>query len=86
MNPESEKMYKGLIQLAVNLYNRGTTMTCDQLVEWINKYHPQKPPYQDYQSVRGVPQAAYRRAQSDSEKEALRQVFVGKNGEHLVKD
>ena len=84
MNTESEKMYRGLAKLAVELYYEDKTITTDDALIWINQNYPQKPPCQPYVSFRSVPQAAYTRAASEIEREALASVFVGRNGKALV--
>lgn len=71
-----ERMYLALAALAVKLSIAGRTMTCDEVIEWINLNF--KFPY-PYVSVRGVFQAAYRRG-TEEQQEALASVFRSKYG------
>lgn len=76
-----EKMYRSLILLAVRLKNEGRTMTCSEVVDWINANFTFSHPYA---SVRGVFQAAHNRAQTQSEINALESVFTDKDGYQLL--
>ena len=79
-----EKVYGGVIGLAVTLTRQGKTMTSDELTDWINKNHPgfQHP----YGNSRGVPQAAFRRAKEANNQEgmdALVKAFTHNDGTPL---
>ena len=64
-----EKVYEGVIELAVTLTRQGKTMTSDELTDWINSNYPgfQHP----YGNSRGVPQAAFRRAEEANNQEGM---------------
>ena len=79
-----EKVYEGVIELAVTLTRQGKTMTSDELTDWINKNYPgfQHP----YGNSRGVPQAAFRRAKEANNQEgmdALVKAFTHSDGTPL---
>lgn len=71
-----ERMYLALAALAVMLSMSGKTMTCDEVLDWINHNFNFTYPYV---SVRGVFQAAYRRG-TEEQQEALASVFRSKYG------
>ena len=79
-----EKVYEGIIQLAVSLTRQGKTMTSDELTDWINSnYHSFQHPYGN---SRGVPQAAFRRAKEANNQEgmdALVKAFTHQDGTPL---
>ncbi len=77
-----EKLYCDIALLAESLYENGNTMSCSELLAWINNRedkfeHP-------YVSVRRVILAAHRRS-TDSQKEALESVFTDKLGRPLLR-
>lgn len=74
-----ERMYLALAALAMMLSMAGKTMTCDEVIEWINLNF--RFPHH-YVSVRGVFQAAYRRGTKEQQ-EALASVFRSKHGSRL---
>ena len=79
-----EKVYEGVIELAVTLTRQGKTMTSDELTDWINSNYPgfQHP----YGNSRGVPQAAFRRAKEANNQEgmdALVKAFTHSDGTPL---
>lgn len=76
---KQERMYLALAALAVRLSMAGRTMTCDEVIDWINLNF--EFPY-PYVSVRGVFQAAYRRG-TEEQQEALASVFRSKYGSRL---
>lgn len=55
-----EKVYDGVLMLAISMVRQNKTMTSSELTDWINKNYPglEHP----YGNSRGVPQAAFRRA------------------------
>lgn len=75
-----ENLYLAIVALAVKLSLEGRTMTCDQVLAWIKENYSFPHPYV---SVRGVFQAAWRRA-DDDQKEAVASVFTNKYGVPLV--
>ena len=76
-----EVLYKDVIALAVSLKTQGRTMTDAELTEWINSKNVGFE--HKYGSARGVPGAAFRRATTAAEKEALVSVFVHQDGSPL---
>ena len=67
-----EKVYEGVIELAVSLTRQGKTMTSEELTAWINS--------------RGVPQAAFLRAKNAGNQEgmdALVKAFTHSDGSPL---
>ena len=82
-----EQIYESVINLAVTLTQQGSTMTSDELTDWINKNYPgfQHP----YGNSRGVPQAAFRRAKTAGNQEgmdALVKAFTHSDGSPLWKE
>ena len=77
-----EQMYRSLADLALELYNTGRTMTCDEVLDWINENFTFPEPYY---SVRRVFKAAYDRS-DDEQGEALTKVFTNKYGCRLLAD
>lgn len=77
-----ERMYCSLADLALDLYNAGRTMTCDEVLNWINENFAFPEPYY---SVRRVFKAAYDRS-NDEQGEALTKVFTNKYGCRLLTD
>lgn len=75
-----EQLYLAIVALAVTLSLEGRTMTCNQVLVWIKENFSFPIPYV---SVRGVFQAAWRRAGKD-QKEAVASVFTNKYGVPLV--
>ena len=79
-----EKVYTGVITLAVSLVRDGKTMTLEELTTWINKNYPGfEHPYGD---CRGVPQAAFKRAKAANNQEgmdALVKAFTSVSGAPL---
>ena len=79
-----EKVYEGVIELAVSLTRQSKTMTSEELTAWINQnisgfQHP-------YGNSRGVPQAAFRRAKTTHDQEgmdALVKAFTHNDGTPL---
>lgn len=79
-----ETVYNGLIKLAVSLKRNNQTMTMAELTKWINDNFPEfEHPYSDY---RGIPQAAFKRAQTQEAKDALVSVFTSVNGSPIWKE
>lgn len=76
-----ELMYRSLADLALKLLRAGRTMTCDEVIAWINGNFAFPQPYY---SVRRVFKAAYDRT-DDERGEALQKVFTDKYGRHLLK-
>ena len=79
-----EKVYEGLLTLAISMLRQNKTMTSSELTDWINKNYPgfEHP----YGNSRGVPQAAFRRAKDTNNQEAmdaLVKVFTHNNGTPL---
>ena len=79
-----EKVYEGVMALAVSLTRQGKTMTSDELTDWINSNYPgfQHP----YGNSRGVPQAAFLRAKTTGNQEgmdALVKAFIHSDGSPL---
>lgn len=76
-----EKVYQGVITLAISLVKENKTMTIAELTKWINDLFPGfEHPYGD---SRGVPQAAFRRAKVVGNQEGmdvLVKAFVSVNG------
>ena len=64
-----EKVYEGVLTLAVSLVRQNKTMTSSELTDWINKNYPgfQHP----FGNSRGVPHAAFRRAKDTNNQEAM---------------
>ena len=82
-----EKVYEGVIELAVSLTRQGKTMTSDELTAWINQHYAgfQLP----YGNSRGVPQAAFLRAKTAGNQEgmaALVKAFTHSDGTPLWKE
>jgi hypothetical protein len=64
-----EKVYEEVTALAVTLVKNHETMTTEELTRWINSnYAGFQYPYGD---CRGVPQAAFRRAQLANNQEGM---------------
>lgn len=76
---EQERMYLAIVALAVRLSLSGQTMRTTEVLVFINSYFHFPYPYV---SVRGVFQAAYRRARED-QKDAVATVFRSKWGAPL---
>ena len=79
-----EKVYEGVIELAVSLTRQGRTMTSEELTTWITQHYSgfQHP----YGNSRGVPQAAFLRAKTAGNQEgmdALVKAFTHSDGSHL---
>ena len=64
-----EKVYEGVLMLAVSLVRQNKTMTSSEQTDWINKNYPgfEHP----YGNSRGVPKATFRRAKDTSNREAM---------------
>ena len=79
-----ERVYEGVVELAVTLVRRNKTMTTEELTNWINaNYQGFQHPYGD---CRGVLQAAFRRAKAPNDSEgmdALVKAFTSINGSPL---
>lgn len=79
-----EKVYDGVLTLAISMVWQNKTMTSSELTDWINKNYPGfEHPYGN--SLR-VPQAAFRRAKVASNVEgmnALVKVFTHDDGSPL---
>ena len=79
-----ERVYEGVIELAVSLTRQGRTMTSEELTVWINKnYQGFKHPYGN---SRGVPQAAFNRAKTVGNQtgmDALVKAFTHNDGAPL---
>ena len=79
-----ERVYEGVVELAVTLVRRNKTMTTEELTNWINaNYQGFQHPYGD---CRGVVQAAFRRAKATNDQEgmdALVKAFTSINGSPL---
>lgn len=78
-----EKVYEGVIELAVSLTQQGKTMTSEELIEWIQHYAGFQHPYGN---SRGVPQAAFLRAKTAGNHEgmdALVKAFTHSDGSPL---
>ena len=82
INELKERMYRSLADLALDLFNAGRTMTCDEVLDWINKNFAFPEPYF---SVRRVFKAAYDRT-DDERGEAMTKVFTNKYGRRLLED
>lgn len=82
-----EKVYEGVIELAVSLTRQGKTMTSEGLTEWINQnYSGFQHPYGNF---RGVQQAAFRRAKEANNLEgmdALVKAFTNSEGTPLWRE
>ncbi len=76
-----EQMYRSLADLALELFKDGRTMTCDEVIAWINRNFAFPQPYY---SVRRVFKAAYDRT-DDERGDAMQRVFTDKYGHHLLK-
>lgn len=76
-----EQMYCSLADLALELLKTGRTMTCDEVISWINENFTFS---QKYCSVRRVFKAAYDRT-DDERGDAMQRVFTDKYGRHLLK-
>ncbi len=79
-----EQVYNGVLMLAISMVSQNKTMTLSELADWINKNFPgfQHP----YGNSRGVPQAAFRRAQAGGNQEgmdALVKAFTHNDGTPL---
>ena len=82
-----EKVYEGVIELAVSLTQQGKTMTSEELTVWINQHYSgfQHP----YGNSRGVPQAAFLRVKNAGNQEgmdALVKAFTHNDGTPLWKE
>ncbi len=82
-----EQIYEDVINLAIALTQQGKTTTSDELTDWINKNYPgfQHP----YGNSRGVPQAAFHRANKANNQEgmyALVKAFTHNDGTPLWQD
>ena len=82
-----EKVYEGVIELAVSLTQQGKTMTSEELTTWINQHYSgfQHP----YGNSRGVLQAAFLRAKTAGNQEgmaALVKTFTHRDGSPLWKE
>ena len=67
-----EKVYEGVLTLAISMVRQNKTMTSSELTDWIKKKysgfeHP-------YGNSRGVPQAAFRRAKVANNVEGMNAV------------
>ena len=79
-----EAVYNGVIKLAVSLKRNNQTMTTAELTKWINDSFPEfEHPYGD---CRGVPQAAFNRAETQEAKDALVTVFTSVDGKPIWKE
>ena len=67
-----EKVYEGLLTLAISMLRQNKTMTSSELTDWINKNYPgfEHP----YGNSRGVPQAAFCRAKVANNVEGMNAV------------
>lgn len=79
-----EKVYEGVLTLAMSMVRQKTTMSSRELTDWINKNYPgfEHP----YGNSRGVPQAAFRRAKIANNVEGMNavvKVFTHDNGTPL---
>lgn len=75
-----ESMYSGLADLALELWKNGKTMSCPEVLEWINDNFPFP---EKYYGVRRVFKAAYDRT-DDERGEAMTCVFTNKYGRRLL--
>ena len=64
-----EKVYEGVIELAVSLTRQGKTMTSEELTAWINQHYSGF--QHSYGNFRGVPQAAFLRAKTAGNQEGM---------------
>ena len=82
-----EKVYQGVITLAISLVKGNKTMTIAELTNWINDQFPGfEHPYGD---SRGVLQAAFKRAKVAGNQEgmdALVKAFVSVNGNPIWRE
>ena len=82
-----EKVYQGVITLAISLVKGNKTMTIAELTNWINDQFPGfEHPYGD---SRGVPQTAFKRANTVGNQEgmdALVKAFVSVNGNPIWRE
>ena len=76
-----DKVYNDIGRLALELYRSGRTMTQDELINWMNKQHPELP--SQYKGLQGVLQASFDRTDNEEIQNAIRTVFVNKKGESL---
>ena len=76
-----DKVYNDIGRLALELYRSGRTMTQDELINWINKQHPELP--SQYKGLQGVLQASFDRTDDEEIQNAIRTVFVNKKGKSL---
>lgn len=79
-----EKVYEGVLTLAISMVRQNKTMTSSELTDWINKNYPgfEHP----YGNSRGVPQAAFCRAKVANNVErmnAVVKVFTHDDGTPL---
>ena len=82
-----EKVYQGVITLAISLVKENKTMTIAELTNWINDHFPDFE--HPYGNSRGVPQAAFKRAQIIGNQEgmdALVKAFVSANGNPIWRE
>ena len=73
-----ESVYKDVGQLALQLYRSRKTFTQDELINWINKNHPDLP--NPYKGIQGVLQAVYDRTDNHIIQNAIPRVFVNNDG------
>ena len=79
-----EKVYEGVLTLAISMVRQNKTMTSGELTDWINKNYPgfEHP----YGNSRGVPQAAFCRAKVANNVEGMNavvKVFIHDDGTPL---
>lgn len=72
-----DKVYNDIGHLALDLYRSGRAMTQDELINWMNKQHPDLP--SQYKGLQGVLQASFDRADDEDTKNAIRTVFFDKH-------
>ena len=67
-----EKVYEGVLTLAISMVRQNKTMTSSELTDWINKNYPgfEHP----YGNSRGVPKATFRRAKVANNVEGMNAV------------
>ena len=83
----NERVYRGIVEHAKDLARNGKHETAEQLRDWINKKYP-NPNGNEYGGVRGVIQAAHRRAESANDYEgieSLEEVFTDNEEKSLLK-
>ena len=76
-----ERVYKDIGHYAKDLNRKGSSITQNELIDWINKRHKELP--SQYKGLQGVLQAAYDRADDVEIKNAIQTVFVDKQGKSL---